>query len=136
MASSRATASAQASSTRSSVPSKFTALATSSTEPSAWSSTARSVASIIVISGTPSSSGTSAGTFSQCRTASYEMAPTMPPVSGGRPSMGSVASAATVSRRASRGLPLVGTPTGGSPTQWASPSRSVSTAPLAAPTME
>ena len=34
------------------------------------------------------------------------------------------------------GLPLVGTPTGGSPTQWACPSRSVRTAPLAAPTIE
>ena len=64
------------------------------------------------------------------------MAPTIPPVSGGRPSMGSVASAATVSRSASTGLPLVGTPTGGSPIQHACPSRSVSVARQAAPTME
>ena len=40
------------------------------------------------------------------------------------------ASAATVSRRASTGSPLVGTPTGGSPIQWAWPSRSVSVARL------
>ena len=49
----------------------------------------------------------------------------MPPVSGGRPGIGSVARAATVSRKASVASPVVGAPTGGSPIQWASPSRSV-----------
>src|ERR1035437_5888019 len=63
------------------------------------------------------------------------MRPTMPPVNGGRPGIGSVASAETVSRNASSGSPPVGTPTGGSPIQWVRPSFSVSTARQAAPPM-
>ena len=86
-------------------------------------------------SGTPSSSRVVSGSRSQRRTASQPTQPTMPPVSGGRPGIGSVASAATVSRNASSGLPPVGTPTGGSPIQCVTPSRAVRVARLAAPTM-
>ena len=68
--SSRLTASAHASSMRSSVASWLTALAMSSSEPSLWSKTARSVASIIATSGRSSSSRPPSGTFSQRRTAS------------------------------------------------------------------
>ena len=60
----------------------------------------------------------------------------MPPVRGGRPGIGSVARAATVSRSASVAGPEVGTPTGASPIQTACPSASVSVARLAAPTIE
>ena len=64
------------------------------------------------------------------------MAPTIPPVSGGRPGIGGVASTSIVARRASVAGPVVGTPTGGSPTQCTWPSRSVSVARLAAPTID
>ena len=50
--------------------------------------------------------------------------------------MGSVARAATVSRIASTGLPPVGTPTGGSPSQIARRHASVRVARLAAPMIE
>src|SRR5665647_602080 len=59
------------------------AFATRSREPSAWSSTARSVASIMASSGRCKSSGKVSGTFSQRRTASSVTAPPMPPVNGG-----------------------------------------------------
>ena len=60
----------------------------------------------------------------------------MPPVSGGSPAIGSVARASMVPRSASVARPVVGTPTGGSPTQCAWPSRSVRVARLAAPTID
>ena len=64
------------------------------------------------------------------------MAPTIPPVSGGSPSIGAVARTSIVARSASVAGPVVGTPTGGSPIQCTSPSRSVRVAVLAAPTMD
>ena len=60
----------------------------------------------------------------------------MPPVSGGSPATGSVASTAIVARRASVAGPVVGTPTGGSPIQWAWPSTSVSVACEATPMID
>ena len=68
--SSRATASAHASSTRSSVSSQLIALAMSSTVPSAWSSTARSVTSIMASSGRSRSSSARVGSRSSRRTTS------------------------------------------------------------------
>src|SRR5664279_2572974 len=50
----------------------------------------------------------------------------MPPVNGGIPSSGSVCSRRRVSDRTVSGSPPVGRPTGTSPSQWATPSRSVS----------
>ena len=47
--------------------------------------------------------------------------PTNPPVSGGSPAMGSVASAASASRSTSTGLPCGGMPTGTSPSQQRPP---------------
>ena len=134
--SSRETASAHASSTRSSVSSQFTAFATSSTLPSAWSSTARSVTSISASSGRCRSSAVWSGSRSRRRTASYPMKPTSPPVSGGRSGRRGVASAVNVSRTAASGSPPEGRPTGGVPSHSASPSRSVKIAAQRAPTNE
>lgn len=62
----------------------------------------------------------------------------MPPVKGGRPPDRScgVCRASTVARSASRGSPVVGTPTGGVPIQCASPSLTVRVASLRTPTKE
>lgn len=62
----------------------------------------------------------------------------MPPVKGGIPPAGSrgVCRAPTVARRASKGSPSVGTPTGGVPIQCARPSRAVSVASLRTPMKE
>ena len=57
----------------------------------------------------------------------------MPEDSGGASSKRSVASTARVSRRASTGLPSVGSPTGTSPTQCAWPSRLIRVALEPAP---
>ncbi len=64
----------------------------------------------------------------------------MPPVNGGRPrsltrSRG-VCRVSTVARSASSGSPATGTPTGGVPSQWASPSRTVRVAALRTPMKE
>ena len=58
----------------------------------------------------------------------------MPPVSGGSPSSGSVCSSRSVSASAGSGSPPVGSPTGGVPSQCATPSRSVSAAGADTPT--
>lgn len=62
----------------------------------------------------------------------------MPPVKGGRPDSGScgVCRVSMVARRAWSGSPSAGTPTGGVPSQWASPSRVVSVAALRTPMKE
>src|SRR5680860_446385 len=60
----------------------------------------------------------------------------MPPVSGGRPGRRAVCNASSVPARASIGGPAVGTPTGASPSQTASPPASVRIAWDRAPTIE
>ncbi len=62
----------------------------------------------------------------------------MPPVKGGMPDARSrgVWRVSTVARRARRGSPSTGTPTGGVPSQWASPSFTVSVASLRTPMKE
>ncbi len=65
---------------------------------------------------------------------SYPRYPTIPPVSGGNPVGGSVCNSARVWASTSSGLPPVGTPSGGVPSQHASPPCSVSTAAELTPT--
>ncbi len=60
----------------------------------------------------------------------------MPPVKGGRSSWWGVCRVSMVARRAASGSPSTGTPTGGVPSQWASPSREVRVAALRTPTKE
>ncbi len=135
MASSRLTASVQASSTRSSVPSVLIALAISHTDPSTWSTAARSLARQSTSSGTPSSSGALAGRVgSQCRTISQPSVPTSPPVSGGSPASAGVRRASSVPASTSSTSPSRGTPTGTSPDQCGRPSATERVAREATPT--
>src|SRR5690606_42130528 len=137
IASSRATAAAYASSTPVVAPSTLIAFATSHTDPSRWSTTARSTAGHSVSSGTSSSSGAFDGSVgSHWYTKSQPTEPTRPLVSGGSPAIAGVRSTSSAPPRTSRGLPSVGTPVGTSPCHATLPSRTVSVALELTPTKE